>query len=122
MGLLPHMGGEHHLERLTQARTSLGLRGHRHGLLWHWELGNDLSRAWNTSHIHGGVVVKVIVGCDQSIASRILETDTIAIVDAIEVFNRSNDGLCGIMGVDDDSQGNARPGLGSFVEQELKGY
>jgi hypothetical protein len=67
-------------------------------------------------------VVQVIVGGDESVASRILEADPIAIVDAVEVFDRSNNGLCGIMGVDDDSQGNARPCLGSLVKQELEGY
>ena len=52
----------------------------------------------------------------------ILEADTVTIINTIEVLNSSNDRFCGIVMVDDDSQGYARSSLGSFVEQQLEGY
>lgn len=53
---------------------------------------------------------------------RILETDTMAIIDAIEVLDSSNDGLGGVVRIDKDSERNARSCLGTLIKEKLEGY
>jgi hypothetical protein len=116
--------GWKHLEGFTQAWPSLSFGLSRNIVLSCGEVRQRqwLRRAWDTADIDSGIVIEVVIRGDQGIASSILETDSIAIVDAVEVLDGSNDRLSSVVGIDYYSQWDARSRLGPFVEQQLKGY
>ena len=74
------------------------------------------------SDIDCSIIVEVLPGCDQGVALGILEADAVAIVDAIEVLDSSDNRLCGIVLVDLDSERYPGSCFGPVVKEQLEGY
>jgi hypothetical protein len=66
------------------------------------------------------VVLEVLVACNQGVAGLVLKTHAVAIVQAKEVFDGSDDGIGAVVREDVDSQGEPGALLACLGQQVLE--
>lgn len=76
------------------------------------------------SDIDSHAVLEVLVPGNECVAILVLKANAAggAFVDPIEIFDRSDDGVGSVMGIDLDPHWNASPHLRGLVEQQLEGH
>lgn len=92
----------------------------------HWRHGGARSAsvgpdALVDADVDSHAVLEVLVACDECACFLVLEAEAIAIVQPEEVLDGGDDGVCRIMRVYVDSNGESGTLLGELGEQQLEG-
>lgn len=97
----------------------------RRGCRGVWRRGVCAGWFQDDPNVDDHAIVKVLVSGDEGVPLRILEADPFcspgSLVEAIEVLDRRDDRIGGVMRIDLDSHGQSSPIVRSFREQEFEG-
>ena len=110
-----------HVEAFVELRHSLGIDGrYRGGYLIMWlPYGREV---WNDSDVDSHIVLEILIPCNESIATLILETDPFgrSLVETVKVLNGGDNGVGSIVCPNLNSHRKPCSIVGTTIEEQLE--